>query len=183
MRELTRWPGRQPYKSSSVLLGGNKFWVCLLRNCEESKGKHGHLGTCLRGICPPSHPDGLSRKEEVTLARLRGGHSKHLAAYHGMVQESDKICPWCRVEKEDLGYFLQRCEATEGRRLLAMGTLPHHSWFFLGIRRWWCHFAGHLESHDSSSCVCTSCCSNNNNNDNDDDDNDDNDNNDDDGKF
>jgi len=41
----------------------------------------------------PSYPDGLSRKEEVTLARLRGGHSKHLAAYHGMVQESDKICP------------------------------------------------------------------------------------------
>ena len=70
---------------------------------------------------PPSWPDGLSRKEEVMLARLRSGHSKHLAAYRGRVQETDKICPRCGVEEEDLVHFLQRYEATEGRRVLTMG--------------------------------------------------------------
>jgi len=70
---------------------------------------------------PPSRPDWLSRKEEVMLAHLRGGHSNHIAVYRGRVQGSDKICSQCRVEEDDLGHFLQRCEATEGRRSLAMG--------------------------------------------------------------
>ena len=36
---------------------------------------------------PPSCPDGLYRKEEVMLSCFRGGHSKHLAAYHGRVRD------------------------------------------------------------------------------------------------
>ena len=72
---------------------------------------------------PPRRPDGLSRKDEVMLARLRSGHSKHLAAYRGRVQDSDKICPRCGVEEEDLEHFLQRCEATERSRWLTLGEV------------------------------------------------------------
>jgi hypothetical protein len=51
---------------------------------------------------------GASRREEVLLAQLRGGHSLLLGETRKRVQGTDCTCPCCG-EEEDLEHILRAC--------------------------------------------------------------------------
>lgn len=80
---------------------------------------------CHGPLAKPTH----DRKTEVTLARLRSGHSTLLAAYQHMVGRSDSpICPRCEVGAETLSHFMQDCPSTIRARIECFGThVPHLS--------------------------------------------------------
>jgi ribonuclease HI len=72
---------------------------------------------------------GRTRKEEVTLARLRSGHSWLLAAYRSRVTQrrppelrEDSVCSRCFLEEETLQHFLQECPATAAARVSCLGS-------------------------------------------------------------
>ena len=55
--------------------------LSIKRGVVDGPAQHDRLRQVYQG--PVQHPQGLSRKEEVLLARLRSGHSLHLASYRG----------------------------------------------------------------------------------------------------
>jgi ribonuclease HI len=92
---------------------------------------------CLKGA--PSHdrvravfgtgdrkpaPFSGTRREQVLLAQLRAGHCSKLAAYCRIVNPAaDPTCPRCGEEPEDLEHWLQRCPATQQKRMRIFGCL------------------------------------------------------------
>jgi hypothetical protein len=58
---------------------------------------------------------GASRKKEVLLAQLRGGHSLFLGETQKRVQGADSICPRCG-EKDELEHVLRACPKLESPR-------------------------------------------------------------------
>jgi ribonuclease HI len=65
----------------------------------------------------------LSRKEAVTLAQLRSGHCRRLAAYRSVVEDgAPATCPRCGEAPEDLEHWLQRCPATAKERRNVFGV-------------------------------------------------------------
>jgi hypothetical protein len=54
---------------------------------------------------------GASRREEVLLAKLRGGRSLLLGETRKRVQGTDSTCPRCGEEEEDLEHVLRMCPA------------------------------------------------------------------------
>ena len=79
--------------------------------CEVYQGKRGST-------------QGLSRKEEVMLSRMRSGQSKLLAAFRAKVQGEDPVCPKCNGSEETLVHFMQECPATEASRRRIFETFP-----------------------------------------------------------
>ena len=79
--------------------------------CEVYQGKKGST-------------QGLSRKEEVMLSRMRSGQSKLLAAFRAKVQGEDPVCPKCNGSEETLVHFMQECPATEASRRRIFETFP-----------------------------------------------------------
>ena len=68
-------------------------------------------------------PFGGSRREEVTLAQLRSGHSLMLAQYrHKVGLESSPDCPRCGLGAETLQHFLMECPATRRTRASIFGS-------------------------------------------------------------
>ena len=65
----------------------------------------------------------IDRKTEVTLARLRSGHSTLLSAYQHMIglRETPE-CLGCRMGDENLTHFMQVCQKTQRARILSFGT-------------------------------------------------------------
>ena len=59
---------------------------------------------------------GTSRREEVSLAQLRGGRSLLLGDTRNRVQGTDSACPRCGEEEETLEHVLQRCPDLESPR-------------------------------------------------------------------
>jgi hypothetical protein len=68
---------------------------------------------------------GASRREEVLLARLRGGHSLLLGETRKRIQGADSTCPRCGDE-EDLEHVLRACHKLESpkRRNFVQVPLP-----------------------------------------------------------
>ena len=64
--------------------------------------QHDRLRQVYQG--PVWHPQGLSRKE-VLLARLRSGHSLHLASYRDRVHGGGDTCHWCQFDPETLAFY------------------------------------------------------------------------------
>jgi ribonuclease HI len=80
-----------------------------------------HERTRLVYECPLRALD-APRSVEVTLARLRSGHSLLLAKYRHMLGLVDSAaCSRCGAEVEDLEHFLRFCPATEARRVGCFG--------------------------------------------------------------
>ena len=79
---------------------------------------------------PLKHLQGISRKEEVLLARLRIGHCLHLAAYRDWVQSSGSTCQRCSNAPETMTYFLANWEATKALRVIIFGEASPQFPFF-----------------------------------------------------
>ena len=67
---------------------------------------------------------GLSRKEEVMLSRMRSGQSRLLASFRAKVRGEDPVCPKCNGSEETLVHFMQECPATEASRRRIFETFP-----------------------------------------------------------
>ena len=62
-----------------------------------------------------------SRKQAVTLAKLRSGHHVGLQACKAIIKKTDPTCPSCREEPETLAHWLQDCPATAVMRNTIFG--------------------------------------------------------------
>ena len=68
---------------------------------------------------------GLCRKDEVMLAQMRSGQSKHLAAYRAKILGEDPMCPKCDDGREEtLEHYWRECPATENLRRTIFETVP-----------------------------------------------------------
>ena len=93
--------------------------LSIKRGVVDGPTQHDRLRQVYQG--PVQHPQGLSRKEEVLLARLRSGHSLHLASYRDRVHGSGDTCHRCG-EPETLQHFMQECQASEATRVRVFGV-------------------------------------------------------------
>ena len=93
--------------------------LSIKRGVVDGPTQHERLRQVYQG--PVKHPQGLSRKEEVLLARLRSGHSLLLASYRDRVHGSGDTCHRCQLEPETLQHFMRECEATEATRARVFG--------------------------------------------------------------
>jgi uncharacterized cupin superfamily protein len=59
---------------------------------------------------------GASRREEVLLAKLRGGRSLLLGETRKRVQGADSTCPHCGEEEEEFEHILRGCPKLESPR-------------------------------------------------------------------
>ena len=93
--------------------------LSIKRGVVDGAPQHPRLRQVYQG--PVKHPQGLSREEEVLLARLRSGHSLHLASYQDRVHGSGATCHRCQNGPETLEHFCSECEATEAIRMRIFG--------------------------------------------------------------
>ena len=93
--------------------------LCIKRGVADEATRHPRLSQVYQG--PVKTPEGLSRKEEVLLARLRSGHSLILASYQDRVHGSGATCHRCNRDPETLSHFMRECEATEAIRVRIFG--------------------------------------------------------------
>jgi hypothetical protein len=70
---------------------------------------------------------GASRREEVMLAQLRGGHSLPLWETRKRVQGADFTCPRYGEEEEDLEHILRVCPELESPRRRNFVQVPRRS--------------------------------------------------------
>ena len=112
--------GRRDGRSQTAPISLKAARLSIERGVTDPAPQHERVRQVYQG--PLRHPQGLSRKEEVLLARLRSGHTTHLAAYKGRVQGSDETCARCLAAPETLAHFLGQCEATEARRVRIFGN-------------------------------------------------------------
>jgi hypothetical protein len=81
---------------------------------KDGPPSHSHI--LVYGDGPFRHLQGASRREEVLLAKLRGGCSLPLGETRKRVQRTDSTCPRCREEEEDLEHVLRVCPELESPR-------------------------------------------------------------------
>ena len=112
--------GRRDGRSQTAPISLKAARLSIERGVVDAPPQHERVRQVYQG--PLCHPQGLSRKEEVLLARLRSGHTTLLAAYKGRVQGSEETCPRCLSEPETLAHFMSGCEATEARRVRIFGN-------------------------------------------------------------
>ena len=93
--------------------------LCIKRGVADEATRHPRLSQVYQG--PVKTPEGLSRKEEVLLARLRSGHSLILASYQDRVHGTGATCHRCNQDPETLTHFMRECEATEAIRVRIFG--------------------------------------------------------------
>ena len=105
------WAGRGEVQSQTAPITFRAAKLSILRGVRDPDPQHERVRQVYQG--PLRRPQGLSRKEEVLLARLRSGHSHILASYRNKVQGADETCQRCSLAPETLQHFLQECEATE----------------------------------------------------------------------
>ena len=111
--------GRGEAQSQTAPITFRAAKLSILRGVRDPDPQHERVRRVYQG--PLRRPQGLSRKEEVLLARLRSGHSHILASYRNKVQGADETCQRCSLAPETLQHFLQECEATEARRVAIFG--------------------------------------------------------------
>jgi hypothetical protein len=96
---------------------------------------------------------GASRREEVLLAKFRGGRSLLLGETRKMVQGVDSMCPCCGEEEEDLEHVLRACPDLESPRRRNFVQVPRRSWLCRQIRWRWHRSSGRSSSGTLRDCL------------------------------
>ena len=88
-REVAR-QGRDGALPQAAAVTFRSAKLSIKRGVGDGPAQHDRLRQVYQG--PVQHPQGLSRKDEVLLARLQSGHFLPLASYHDRVHGSPDTC-------------------------------------------------------------------------------------------
>ena len=108
--------GREGRAAQDVPVTFGAAKSAIKRAVKDPDPQHERVRQVYRG--PLKRLQGISRKEEVLLARLRSGHCLQLAAYRDWVQEIGSTCQRCNNAPETVAHLMANCEATEALRVL-----------------------------------------------------------------
>ena len=112
--------GRRDERSQTAPITFKAAKLAISREVRDPDPQHERVRQVYQVPIRPTQ--GLSREDEVFLARLRSGHSLLLAAHRNRVRGEEETCPRCRQAPETLRHFIQECEATEARRVFIFGN-------------------------------------------------------------